>query len=154
MLHRLRILTNWPPHIKVAVNLSPAQFQDEGLLETVSGILTETRFPPERLELEIPESILMQGSDENLNILHQLRSLGISIVLDDFGTGYSSLSYLQPWILRLMEASIVWKSGSVRLPVARGDKLSLRGKMQLEREIGVLELSGSDRATMEMWGVL
>ena len=53
-----------------------------------------------------------------------------------------------------MEASIVWKSGSVRLPVARGDKLSLRGKMQLEREIGVLELSGSDRATMEMWGVL
>ena len=85
----------WPPHIKVAVNLSPAQFHGGDLAETVSRLLAESCFPPERLELEITESILMQGSDENLKTLHQLRSLGISIVLDDFGTGYSSLSYLR-----------------------------------------------------------
>jgi predicted signal transduction protein with EAL and GGDEF domain len=86
---------NWPPHIKLAVNLSPAQFHGGDLAETVSRLLTKSRFPPERLELEITESILMQDSDENLKTLHQLRSLGISIVLDDFGTGYSSLSYLR-----------------------------------------------------------
>jgi diguanylate cyclase (GGDEF)-like protein/PAS domain S-box-containing protein len=86
---------NWPPHIKVAVNLSPVQFQGGALVEIVSGTLTETGFPPERLELEITESILMQGSAENLKMLHQLQSLGISIVLDDFGTGYSSFSYLR-----------------------------------------------------------
>ena len=86
---------NWPPQIRVAVNLSPVQFQGGGLVEIVSKTLTESGFPPERLELEITESILMQGSAENLKMLHQLQSLGISIVLDDFGTGYSSLSYLR-----------------------------------------------------------
>jgi diguanylate cyclase (GGDEF)-like protein/PAS domain S-box-containing protein len=85
---------NWPPHIKVAVNLSPAQFQGGDLVEIVSRALTESGFPPERLELEITESILMQRNAENLKMLHQLKGLGISIVLDDFGTGYSSLSYL------------------------------------------------------------
>ena len=86
---------NWPPQTRVAVNLSPVQFQGGGLVEIVSKTLTESGFPPERLELEITESILMQGSAENLTMLHQLQSLGISIVLDDFGTGYSSLSYLR-----------------------------------------------------------
>ena len=86
---------NWSPHIRVAVNLSPAQFRGGGLVEIVSRTLTESGLPPERLELEITESILVQGSDENLEMLHQLQSLGVSIVLDDFGTGYSSLSYLR-----------------------------------------------------------
>jgi diguanylate cyclase (GGDEF)-like protein/PAS domain S-box-containing protein len=86
---------NWPPHVKLAVNLSPAQFQAGGLVETVSKLLTESSFPPARLELEITESILLQGNTENVKMLHQLQGLGISIVLDDFGTGYSSLSYLR-----------------------------------------------------------
>jgi EAL domain-containing protein (putative c-di-GMP-specific phosphodiesterase class I) len=51
--------------------------------------------PPERLELEITESVLLQGNAENVETLHRLRLMGISIVLDDFGTGYSSLSYLR-----------------------------------------------------------
>ena len=86
---------NWPPQVKVAVNLSPVQLQGGGLVESVSKALTESGFPPERLELEITESALMQGSTENLEMLHQLKSLGVSIALDDFGTGYSSLSYLR-----------------------------------------------------------
>jgi diguanylate cyclase (GGDEF)-like protein/PAS domain S-box-containing protein len=86
---------SWPPHIKVAVNLSPVQFRKGNLVDTVSSVLTESGLPPQRLELEITESVLMQGSDENIGILHQLRGLGISIVLDDFGTGYSSRSYLR-----------------------------------------------------------
>jgi diguanylate cyclase (GGDEF)-like protein len=85
----------WPPQFKVAANLSPVQFRRGNLADTISGILTESGLSPERLMLEITESVLMQGSTENFETLHQLRKLGISIVLDDFGTGYSSLSYLR-----------------------------------------------------------
>ena len=59
------------------------------------SVLRNSGLPPERLEVEITESVLMHGSAENVETLRQLRNLGISIVLDDFGTGYSSLSYLR-----------------------------------------------------------
>ena len=85
----------WPADVKIAVNLSPAQFRDCNLVETVAQALMEAGLPPERLELEVTESVLLQKTASNLTTLHQLKSLGISIVLDDFGTGYSSLSYLR-----------------------------------------------------------
>ena len=85
----------WPEHIKVAVNLSPAQFRDCNLVEMVTDALVQSGLPPDRLELEITESVLLQKSAGNLTMLHQFKSLGISVVLDDFGTGYSSLSYLR-----------------------------------------------------------
>jgi diguanylate cyclase (GGDEF)-like protein len=85
----------WPPDVKVAVNISPVQFRNSCLATRVAGILAETRLPAKRLELEITESVLLQRSDENIRILHDLRDSGLSIALDDFGTGYSSLSYLR-----------------------------------------------------------
>jgi diguanylate cyclase (GGDEF)-like protein len=85
----------WPSHIQVAVNLSPVQFRRGNLTDTISGALRDSGLPPERLKLEITESVLMEGNAENMGTLHRLRGLGISIVLDDFGTGYSSLSYLR-----------------------------------------------------------
>lgn len=85
---------DWPTEVNVAVNLSPVQFRSGDLLTVVEQALSESGLAPGRLELEITESVLLEGSDENLQILHQLRQLGIAIVLDDFGTGYSSLSYL------------------------------------------------------------
>ncbi len=84
----------WPAHVKLAVNLSAAQFSPN-LKETVALTLTQTELVPERLELEITESVLLENDESNLVVLHALRDLGVSIVLDDFGTGYSSLSYLQ-----------------------------------------------------------
>jgi diguanylate cyclase (GGDEF)-like protein len=84
----------WPPHTKIAVNLSPVQFQNPDLASDVARILAEAGLPPERLELEITESVLLQRSDRNISTLHELRRLGVSIALDDFGTGCSSLSYL------------------------------------------------------------
>ena len=86
---------NWPAHVKVALNLSPLQFRVGHLADIVSKALTETGMPPQRLELEITESVLLESSSENLEALHRLRDKGITIVLDDFGTGYSSLSYLR-----------------------------------------------------------
>lgn len=86
---------NWPSHVKVAVNLSPLQFKSGDLAAIVLNVLDESGLRPERLELEITESVLMDGCAENLEALHQLRNQGIAIVLDDFGTGYSSLNYLR-----------------------------------------------------------
>jgi len=85
----------WPTHIKLAVNLSPVQFTTGNLVNVITDALLASRLAPDRLELEITESVLLQGNAGNLATLHQLKSLGLSVVLDDFGTGYSSLSYLQ-----------------------------------------------------------
>ena len=85
----------WPGNVKVSVNLSAVQFRRICPIENFSHVLDEAGLPAERLELEITETVLLQGSDENVETLHQLRRMGISIVLDDFGTGYSSLSYLR-----------------------------------------------------------
>jgi diguanylate cyclase (GGDEF)-like protein/PAS domain S-box-containing protein len=89
----------WPSHIKLAVNLSSVQFGQGGLVDAVTNTLVGTGLPPERLELEITESVLLPKKDNNIALLHQLKGIGVSIVLDDFGTGYSSLSYLKmfPW---------------------------------------------------------
>ena len=84
----------WPPHVKVAINLSPVQFRTANLLAVVLCALAEANLPPERLELEITESVLIENHASVLPIIHKLRNLGISVALDDFGTGYSSLSYL------------------------------------------------------------
>ena len=85
----------WPSAVKVSVNLSAVQFRKVYPIDHFCKAIAESGLPPERLELEITESVLLQGSAENVETLHQLRMMGISIVLDDFGTGYSSLSYLR-----------------------------------------------------------
>ena len=86
---------HWPPHIKVSVNLSAVQFRKSCPVDNIRKALSESGLAPERLEIEITESVLLQGNVENVERLHKLRLMGISIVLDDFGTGYSSLSYLR-----------------------------------------------------------
>jgi diguanylate cyclase (GGDEF)-like protein/PAS domain S-box-containing protein len=86
---------HWPDDIRVAVNLSAAQFRSRNLVQTVVMALAASGLPPRRLELEITETVLLRENDANLAVLHQLRGLGVRIALDDFGTGYSSLSYLR-----------------------------------------------------------
>jgi diguanylate cyclase (GGDEF)-like protein len=85
----------WPDGIRVAVNLSPAQFRTPGLVQVVVSALAATGLSAEQLELEITEGTLLQDSEATLSTLYQLRALGVRIAMDDFGTGYSSLSYLQ-----------------------------------------------------------
>jgi diguanylate cyclase (GGDEF)-like protein/PAS domain S-box-containing protein len=86
---------DWPDHIKVAVNLSPAQLNSRSLVTMVKSTLEETGMPPHRLQLEITETVLLQNTFTTLATLHELRKMGVQIALDDFGTGYSSLSYLR-----------------------------------------------------------
>ena len=85
----------WPDHIRIAVNVSPVQFHRGALNDTILRALAVSGLAPGRLEVEITESIFLEGSDATLKVLHSLRSLGVRVALDDFGTGYSSLSYLQ-----------------------------------------------------------
>ncbi|WP_237478284.1 EAL domain-containing protein [Lichenibacterium dinghuense] len=84
----------WPEHLKVAVNVSPAQFRSARLLAATSEALASSGLSSGRLELEITESVLLSDGEATLDILHSLRAAGVRFALDDFGTGYSSLNYL------------------------------------------------------------
>jgi EAL domain-containing protein (putative c-di-GMP-specific phosphodiesterase class I) len=86
---------SWPDHIKIAVNVSPAQFRNQALGLTVIGALAASGLPARRLELEITETAIIHDEEATLGKIAQLREMGVQISLDDFGTGYSSLSYLQ-----------------------------------------------------------
>jgi EAL domain-containing protein (putative c-di-GMP-specific phosphodiesterase class I) len=81
--------------LKVAVNVSALQFYFSDLVEIVRGALLSFDLPPECLELELTESLIMRSSEDSTKELQRLRALGVTVAIDDFGTGYSSLSYLQ-----------------------------------------------------------
>src|SRR5882757_3807925 len=85
----------WPGHLKIAVNLSPAQFRSKKLVPVVIDALAASGLSPQRLELEVTETVIMHDSEAVFAALGQLHKLGVRIALDDFGTGYSSLSFLQ-----------------------------------------------------------
>jgi EAL domain-containing protein (putative c-di-GMP-specific phosphodiesterase class I) len=80
--------------ITLAVNISPRQFRDAYFVDEVLAVLKHTGAPPEKLKLEITESLLLDDLDDIVEKMHELRGHGIGFSLDDFGTGYSSLSYL------------------------------------------------------------
>ena len=82
----------WPAHLKLAVNVSPVQFRDPTLAEQILKLLSESGYPPSRLEVEITEGALLEDRDQVLTIIRSLKNVGISISLDDFGTGYASLA--------------------------------------------------------------
>ncbi len=85
----------WPDDVRVAVNLSPAQFKRGDLLAVTMSALAAANLAPDRLELEITESVLLHDEAWVRSLLERLKALGVRIALDDFGTGYSSLSYLR-----------------------------------------------------------
>ena len=90
-----RTARTWPEHVGVSINLSPHQFDKSRLLGTLARVLGDTGIRPNRISLEITESLLLRDSVTVQSALRDLRSLGVQIALDDFGTGYSCLSYLQ-----------------------------------------------------------
>jgi EAL domain-containing protein (putative c-di-GMP-specific phosphodiesterase class I) len=80
---------------RIAVNLSACQFKQSNLTQKIVQILEELRFEPRFLDLELTESLLMQNTNTVIEMLHELKALGVNISIDDFGTGYSALNYLQ-----------------------------------------------------------
>ncbi len=88
-------VARWPEHLRVAVNISPAQIGSANLLSTVAYAIASAQIAPERLELEVTESVLMGDNEATLITLNRLHQLGVRISLDDFGAGYNSLNYLR-----------------------------------------------------------
>jgi diguanylate cyclase (GGDEF)-like protein len=89
------VASHWPEHVRIAVNLSPLQFRDAGLLDMIDQALAESGISPSRLELEITETTVLETNAQTVDALWLLHGRGVRIALDDFGTGYSSLSYLR-----------------------------------------------------------
>jgi diguanylate cyclase (GGDEF)-like protein len=154
-----REAVTWPGEIKLAVNVSPVQFKSGTLALKIAAALAASRLPARRLELEITEAVLIRDDDAALDILHQLRAIGVGIALDDFGTGYSSLSYLQRFpfdkikIDRCFVNDIASKGGSsivqavVNIAAARDMMTLAEGvetlqQRELLRALGCTEMQG------------
>lgn len=107
-----REAASWPGEIRVAVNVSAAEFRNDGLVDSIASSLSSAGLDPTRLEVEITESALLSDGKHAVDVLHQLRRLGVLIVMDDFGIGYSSLSYLRsfPFDKLKLDASFVKQS--------------------------------------------
>ena len=124
----------WPDGMRVAVNLSPAQFKSRNLVTAVSQALCNAELQADRLELEITETVMLQDTEATLATLHQLHDLGAGIALDDFGTGYSSLSYLRrfPFDRIKIDQSFVRELG-----VRRDCGAIVRAVAGLSRDLGM-----------------
>ena len=119
--------------LRVAVNLSPIQFKNPALVESVLNILAETDFPPNKLTLEITEGALMEYSAETLETLKTLRDHKIRIALDDFGTGYSSMSYLKQLPIHTIKVDQIF----IRTMLDDNDSLSIvRAIISLSKNLG------------------
>jgi diguanylate cyclase (GGDEF)-like protein/PAS domain S-box-containing protein len=154
----------WPSHIKVAVNLSVAQFKKVNLLDVIFAALVESGLPPERLELEITESVLIESHIDILPVIRQLKNIGVSIALDDFGTGYSSLSYLTmlPFDKIKIDKSFIANmtkraecAAIVSSVLALGNALNIATTaegVETEQQFNLLRLSGVSLAQGHLFG--
>jgi diguanylate cyclase (GGDEF)-like protein len=148
----------WDSAYKVAINLSPVQFQHPDLLELVADTLRDSGLPPERLELELTESAIFADKPRALQTLNQIKALGVSIALDDFGTGYSSLDTLRSFPFDrikidrtfLAEATPTPQSiAIIRAVLALGKSLEipvLAEGIETENQLSMLLAEGCDEA--------
>lgn len=121
------------PHLQMSVNLSSAQFRHPDLLDTIRTIVEQTGIDPAQLQLEITETIAMTNFDYSVQILQELRRLGLTIAIDDFGTGYSSLSYLRHFPVDKLKID---RSFVVDLDLHPGNDAIVRAIVSLGHGIG------------------
>lgn len=124
----------WPEEVGLAVNLSPVQFRDGGLVPAVAEALATSGLKAGRLELEVTETVLLRNEEANLATLRGLRDLGVQVAMDDFGTGYSSLGYLRSFAFDKLKIDRSFVAG---LPDGAGDSAILRAILALGRGLGM-----------------
>jgi len=145
-----RDAAGWPAGMKVAVNLSPAQFKRGDLIAVTISALSNAGLEPERLELEVTESVLLHDEAWVRSLLERLTAIGVSIAMDDFGTGYSSLSYLRsfPFTKIKIDRSFVADL------IGTADALAIvQATIQLSRKLG-METTAEGVETAEQLDVL
>ncbi|WP_432967471.1 putative bifunctional diguanylate cyclase/phosphodiesterase [Dactylosporangium sp. CA-233914] len=136
--------------IRVNVNLSARQFQHEGLVDEVAGILAETGADPHQIVLEITESLLMQDTETTITTLGRLKALGVRLAIDDFGTGYSSLSYLKRFPVDILKIDRSFVDG---ITTGQGDATLAEAVVQLGRALQ-LQTVAEGIETTEQWSTL
>ncbi|MBB3953003.1 putative bifunctional diguanylate cyclase/phosphodiesterase [Aureimonas jatrophae] len=124
----------WAIPCRVAVNLSPVQVLEKGLVALVGAILSETGLEADRLELEITEGVLLQDEDAACAVIQDLGALGVRVVLDDFGTGYSSLSYLHRFPFRKLKID---RSFVQRLSDDQSARAIVKAIISMSRDLGI-----------------
>ncbi|CAB3749818.1 bifunctional diguanylate cyclase/phosphodiesterase [Paraburkholderia humisilvae] len=155
-----RQLANWRDGplagLTLSINLSAVQLRDDALVDTLKASLAKHRVAPASLELEITESVLLDGAQRNIATIGAIRALGVRISLDDFGTGYSSLSYLNRFPLDRLKIDRTFVHNKLDKPtdlaiveaiVGLGHMLGLRvvaEGVESEREANLLRSIGCD----------
>ena len=153
--------SHWPDQVRIAVNLSPIQFNNPSIVATVAAVLAEHKLRAERLELEITEGVFLADNDATDETFANLKALGVRLALDDFGTGYSSLGYLKkaPFDKIKIDQSFVRGAASrdnrnsaiIRAIVTLADSLGMdttaegvetHDDLQLIRDLGVSQIQG------------
>lgn len=120
--------------LHMSVNLSLAQLRAENFLERLRGILVETGLPPDALELEVTESLVMDDAEYYISLMEQLAAFGVRVALDDFGTGYSSFSYLK----RLRATTLkIDQTFVADLPASHDDATIVRSIIHMAHELGM-----------------
>ncbi|MFP5229876.1 MAG: EAL domain-containing protein [Acidobacteriota bacterium] len=144
------------PIVPIAVNVSAAQFRQEGFRDLIRRVLEETGAPAQFIELELTESVLLSNADVVFKILHELQEMGLRLAIDDFGTGYSSLSYLRHFpVMRLKidrsfirEVAINADDAAITraiISMSRGLNLKVLAEgVESETQLGFLREQGCD----------
>jgi diguanylate cyclase (GGDEF)-like protein len=115
----------WPEDVRVAINLSPVQFNDENLVAKLADVLVQTGLSPDRLMLEVTEGVLLENSVNVRGVMACLRDMGVRFNLDDFGTGHSGLSYLRTFPFDGIKIDKVFVQDLVGDPEARAIVIAL-----------------------------
>src|SRR5258708_40209290 len=145
---------SWQSDVCVSVNLSSTQFSSGGLEKTILAALAAANLAPERLDLEITESILLEARGETRRTLQALRAHGLRVSLDDFGTGYSSLSYLLSFPLDRIKID---RSFTMGLGLQERASVLVEGVSSMSRRLGMRVLiegveSEQKHRTIEAYG--
>ncbi|GMM93156.1 putative bifunctional diguanylate cyclase/phosphodiesterase [Qipengyuania sp. MTN3-11] len=149
---------NWPEHIKVNVNVSPEQLIEPDFATTVVQALSRSGLAPQRLEIEVTESIFLRDAEVARRALEQCMALGCSVALDDFGTGYSSLGYLRKLKFSTIKVDRTFVQGAsqnsaeslaiIRAVVAMADSLGMSTTaegVETEDEVMMIRSLGCDK---------
>lgn len=139
----------WPAGMRLAVNVSPSQFEFDNLVVLIERALQRSGLKPDRLDIEITEGLLLSGGTATIDTLKAIRSLGVGVALDDFGTGYSSLSYLStlPIDKLKIDQSFVRRLGEDRRVASIVDAI-----LVMCRDLGISSVAeGIETAAQDTW---
>lgn len=123
-----------PNHVQVAINVSADQFRSPRILETLREVLAKTQLEPQRLSLEITETVILSSETVAKRVLGRLGEMGIAVALDDFGTAYSSLSYLQKFSFNKVKIDKSFVRGMFDIPA---DMAVVRAIIGIGRDLGI-----------------